>query len=78
MKVLLKNLYNITPISFIKLSDKCYRIKTTEKDYVLKYIDNANIDIIIEKLNILNIDSFLFPIINNQGEYISNYSNNNF
>lgn len=78
MKQLLKTLYNIDTISFIKLSDKSYRIKTSNNDYVLKYIDNPNIDIIIEKLNILKIDSFVFPLINNQGEYVSNYNNSNF
>ena len=78
MKILLKNLYNIEPISFIKLSDKAYRIKTQDNDYVLKYVDNGNIDIIIEKLKILNIETFLFPIINNHGDYLSNYNNSNF
>lgn len=78
MKSLLSSLYNIEPISFIKLSDKAYRIKTKENDYVLKYIDNNNIDIIIEKLSVLKIDSFLFPLINKQNEYVSSYNNTNF
>ena len=78
MKSLLSSLYNIKPISFIKLSDKAYRIKTNDNDYVLKYIDNANIDVIIEKLTILKIDSFLFPIANINGDYISKYNNANF
>jgi hypothetical protein len=71
MKTLLKELYNLEVNSFIKLSDKAYKIKTSENDYILKYIDNINLDMIIERLNILNIHSFLFPIINNKGEYIS-------
>ncbi len=78
MKSLLKTLYNIVPISFIKLSDKAYRIKTDTNDYVLKYVENSNIDIIIEKLSILNIDSFLFPIMNINGDYLSSYNNNIF
>ena len=78
MKTLLKKLYDIDTISFIKLSDKCYRIKTKDNDYILKYIENTNIDIIIEKLSILNIDSFLFHIMNTDGEYVSNYANANF
>lgn len=78
MKELIKELYNINTISFIKLSDKCYRIKSNENDYVLKYVDNINIDAIIEKLSILNIDSFLFPIMNIYGEYLSRYNENKF
>jgi len=78
MKELLNTLYNIKPISFIKLSDKAYRIKSENNDYVLKYIDNNNIDMIIEKLTVLKIDSFLFPLINIQGEYVSQYNNNYF
>ena len=65
MKELIKSYYDIDCISFIKLSDKAYRIKSNNKDYVLKYIDTRNIDIIIEKLSILKIDAFLFPLINN-------------
>lgn len=78
MKILLKNLYNIDPVSFIKLSDKVYRIKTNTNDYILKYVDNSNIDIIIEKLTILNINSFLFPLMNVNGDYLSNFNNSNF
>lgn len=78
MKELLKQLYQIEPISFIKLSDKAYRVKTNTSDYVLKYIDNTNIDIIIEKLSILNIDSFLFPILNINKEYVSSFNGSNF
>ena len=70
MKSLLSSLYDINPISFIKLTDKSYRIKTNDKDYLLKYIENINIDIIIEKLKILQIDTFLFPITNNNGDYV--------
>ena len=78
MKELLKSLYNIESLSFIKLSDRCYRVKTQNNDYVLKYIDNSNIDLIVEKLSILNIDAFQFPIINTLGEYVSKFNNNNF
>lgn len=78
MKTLIKELYKIDTVSFIKLSDKCYRIKTIDNDYVLKYVDNINIDIIIEKLSILKLDSFLIPLQNIHGDYLSNYNGNNF
>ena len=44
----------------------------------MKYVDNVNIDAIIEKLIILNIDSFHFPRLNNRGEYLSEYNGTNF
>lgn len=78
MKDLLKKFYNIDTVSFIKLSDKAYRVKTTNNDYILKYIDNTNIDIVIEKLKILKIDCFLFPIMNIYNEYVSTFNNANF
>lgn len=78
MKILLKTLYDIDAISFIKLSDKCYKIKAPENDYVLKYVDKINIDALIEKLSILHIDSFLFPIANKEGEYLSSYNGTHF
>lgn len=78
MKSLLKSLYDIDAISFIKLSDKAYRIKTNENDYILKYIDNKNIDLIIEKLSILNIDWFLLPKININNDYVSSHNGVNF
>lgn len=78
MKQLLSSLYNIEVTSFIKLSDKAYKIKTQENEYILKYIDKKNLDNIIEKLNVLNINSFLFPILNNNNEYISLYNDISF
>ena len=44
MKQLLSSLYNIEVTSFIKLSDKAYKIKTQENEYILKYIDKKNLD----------------------------------
>ena len=52
MKSLLKEQYNINALSFIKLSDKAYKVKTDDEDYILKYIDNSNLEMIIEKIRI--------------------------
>lgn len=71
MKELLSKLYNLETISFIKITDKVYRIKTQESDYILKYIEKTNLDNIIEKINILKINTFLIPILNNNNEYVS-------
>ena len=64
MKDIINDLYDINVLSFIKVSDKTYRIKSDENDYVLKYIDKANLDTIIEKIKVLQIDTILLPISN--------------
>ncbi|MBR3890809.1 MAG: hypothetical protein IKJ30_01895 [Bacilli bacterium] len=71
MKDIINDLYDINVLSFIKVSDKTYRIKSDENDYVLKYIDKANLDTIIEKIKVLKIDTILLPISNKYGEYVS-------
>jgi len=78
MKDLLTSLYGIEATSFIKLSDKAYKVKTKENEYILKYIDNRNLDSVIEKLKVLNINSFLFPLFNNHNDYISLYNDMSF
>lgn len=78
MKENLKELYDINVISFIKISDKVYKVKGVESDYCLKYIDKNNIENMIEKLKIIKIDFFLYPIKNFKKEYVSNYEGVNF
>jgi hypothetical protein len=78
MKELINNLYKINVTSFIKISDKVYKIKSDDKNYILKYIDNNNLNMIIEKLNIVKIDTIYFPILNTNNEYISKYENYSF
>ena len=36
MKELINNLYKINVTSFIKISDKVYKIKSDDKNYILK------------------------------------------
>ena len=78
MKELINNIYKINVTSFIKISDKVYKIKSDDKNYILKYIDNNNLNMIIEKLNIVKIDTIYFPILNTNNEYISKYENYSF
>lgn len=73
MKEILLELYNIEVITFIKVSNNVYRIKTSEKDYALKYINEINLETIIEKLKILKIDDFVFPLKNIYNTYISTF-----
>lgn len=75
MKETIYNLYNIKVISFIKISNKVYKVKTEDKDYALKYIDQVGLDSIIEKLKIIKMDNFIYPIKNIYNQYVSNYEN---
>ena len=43
MKEIIRDLYNIEVITFIKVSDKVYKVKGIDNDYCLKYIEQSNI-----------------------------------
>ena len=58
MKEAIYDLYGIEVLTFIKITNKVYRIKSKEADYALKYIEQANIELIIEKLNESMITAF--------------------
>ena len=76
MKGILKDLYNIDVLTFIKISDKVYKIKTIDKEYALKYVEQRNIDFIMEKLSIINIQFFVYPLRNINNQYIAMNNNN--
>lgn len=78
MKESIKELYNIEVLTFIKISDKVYKIKTNDKDYALKYIDKVYLDSIIEKLKIIKMNTFVYPIKNIYNQYVSNIEEINF
>lgn len=78
MKDIIYDLYNIEVLSFIKISEKVYKIKSNEKDYAMKYIDQSNLESIIEKLKILKINNFVYPIKNKYNRYVSNNEEVNF
>ncbi len=78
MKEIIKTLYNIEVLTFIKISDKVYKIKTMNSDYALKYIEQNNIDFIIEKLELLNVGFFVYPLKNINNQYVSSFDEFNF
>lgn len=78
MKETLSELYNLDVVSFIKISNKVYKLKTNDCDYALKYIDKVNLESIIEKLKIIKINSFVFPLKNKYNQYVSNIDEINF
>lgn len=73
MKEIIKKLYNIDVLTFIKISDKVYRIKTEKEDYALKYIEQSNLDTIIEKLKVLKVNFFVYPLMNIYNQYMTIY-----
>lgn len=64
MKNTLKNFYNIDSKTFIKYSDKVIKVKDeNDNDYCLKYVDNQCNNLLIEKINMLNLSSnFVMPL----------------
>ena len=78
MKEIIKELYNIDVLTFIKISDKVYKIKTNNKDYALKYIEQNKLEVIIEKLKIIKVDFFLYPLKNIYDKYTSKFEDVNF
>lgn len=73
MKEIIQQLYNIEILTFIKISNNVYRIKSNRKDYALKYIEQINLESIIEKLKIIKLNTFVYPLKNNFNQYISEY-----
>jgi len=78
MKETILDLYNIDVLTFIKITNKVYRIKTNDKDYALKYIEQTNLESVIEKLKIIKLNTFVYPIKNNYNQYISSFEGINF
>ena len=71
MKEIIKEFYNIDVLTFIKVSDKVYKLKTDKEEYALKYIEQNNLDSIIEKLKVLKINFFVYPLINIYNRYVT-------
>jgi hypothetical protein len=78
MKEYLKKMYGIELNAMIKVAPKVYKIKTTQGDYILKYIDNIEIDNIYSRLSMLKISTFSIPKKNIYGQYVTSYENRYF
>ncbi len=73
MKDIILELYDINALTFIKVSNNVYKIKTNDRDYALKYIEQTGLESIIEKLKLIKINDFVFPLKNNYNQYVSFY-----
>lgn len=78
MKDIVKQLYNIEVLTFIKITDRVYKIKTNEREYALKYIEQNNLESIIEKLKIIKMNNFVYPLKNIYNQYVSVFEEINF
>lgn len=78
MKETIKELYNIEALTFIRVSNRVYRIKTDGKDYALKYIEQNGLENVIEKLKIIKINAFVYPLKNIYNKYVSSFEEVNF
>jgi hypothetical protein len=78
MKDIIKELYSIDVLTFIKVSDKVYKIKSSDGDYALKYIERNNLDVIIEKLKIIKVNFLVYPLKNTSNQYVSSFEGINF
>lgn len=78
MKEIIKELYGIEVITFIKVSDKVYKIKSDKGDFALKYIEQNSLDTVVEKLLMLKIDFFVYPLKNIYNQYNSSFEGINF
>lgn len=73
MKDLLRANYNLDVESIIKVSPKTYRIQANDQPFLLKNNQNPDVENIIKRLEMLNIDTFVIPIKNVDDEYIISY-----
>ena len=58
----LEKLYNLEIETFIKYTNKTYKIVSTNGEYILKYVDDAKQENIFSRLYLLNDQIFLIQI----------------
>lgn len=77
MKNIIEENYGIKCIAFIKITNRVFRIKSDNQDYVLKYVDNSINDSVFGHLAILHNQRFILPLKNKQGAYLTKYDSSN-
>ncbi|MDE6953650.1 MAG: hypothetical protein K2P09_07540 [Erysipelotrichales bacterium] len=75
MKQLIKNYYDIDVVGIIKLSSKAYKIKSNDCLYVVKIVENKNIEKVNEYIEVLHLKCFVKPYFNKYNEVITPYKN---
>lgn len=73
MKDFIKEHYDLEVESIIKVSPKAYKVQASNRPYLLKTDQNSETEIIIKRLEMIGIDTFVMPIMTNEEEYIVPY-----
>ena len=63
------NKYNINNDSIIKISNKTYKIKTDDKSYIIKEVDDS-LNKLYSSLSLLNFDVISLPLRGNNNLYV--------
>lgn len=78
MKNIIEELYGLNIKVLIKINKSVYRIKTDEKDYILKYVDGLEVESVYARLSMLNVTNFSLPIRNIHNRFISTFEDKYF
>ncbi len=73
MKDLLLEFYSINAIGIIKLSKKCYKIKTSQNSFILKIADDENVQTIYNYITMLKLNFIVKPLLNKNGLVLTKY-----
>ena len=65
--------YDLSVKSFIKLTNKTYKIITDKNEYILKYVHDARQEMVFSRLSMLNEQIFLIPIKSLNDRFIERY-----
>ena len=78
MKEIIKKLYDIDVLTFIKIGTNVYKVKTDNKNYALKYIEQNLNEFIDYQNNIKNTDLNDLVLINKKFAIFSFYDDIHF
>lgn len=73
MKDFIKNTYGLELESLVRVSPKAYRLQADGHGYLLKLEQKSELELVIKRLEMLGIDTFVLPVISLQDEYIVPY-----
>lgn len=74
MRELLIHYYSLNIIGIIKVKKDIYKIKTDHKNYVVKIVDNQNIERVYEYIQTMHVQCFVNVLLNKNNEVITKYN----
>lgn len=72
MKAMVEGKYPLKVEAIIKLSQNVHKIFTDKGIYIFKYHKDQALESIFSRINMLHLETFLLPILSNNGIYIEN------